>query len=240
MTDDMDIVKRMAAGIVHEVRNPITVIKGYTTLLRDSISPKHSTLIHSQIVILEKLMDGLEFLARGDDIDNRNFRNVKLKNVIHDCLDELYPVLQEAGIQVEIKCEYHRDIECEQRLISMLLNNLLINAAESMIEGGVISIRIVDYDQDFVNIQIEDKGIGISAERVPYLGQPFFSTKEKGIGMGGMLCRSIVQKHYGTLIYYTEIEKGTIVNIHLPKQQPISSVEIDDSVQSDLDTLTCN
>lgn len=55
-----------------------------------------------------------------------------------------------------------------------------------------------------------------------------------------MLCRSIVQKHYGTLIYYTEIEKGTIVNIHLPKQQPISSVEIDDSVQSDLDTLTCN
>ncbi|WP_379137354.1 ATP-binding protein [Paenibacillus sp. sgz500958] len=217
----MKIVKRMAAGIVHEIRNPVTVIKGYINLLKDSISQKHFDTIYTQINMIEQLMDGLELLAKYDHTETMELNNIEVSSFIRTCFEEINPILEAAQISIEIKCEYNHKIQCEEKLIHLLIVNLLLNAVDSMTVGGVVSIKVGEYEQDYVHIQIEDTGTGISLERLPYLGQPFFSTQEKGFGMGIMLCRTIVQKHYGSLSFYTTIDKGTNVNITLPKIQPL-------------------
>lgn len=218
--NDMNIVKRMAAGIVHEIRNPITVIKGYTTMLKDSIGQKHFSIIDSQIEMIEQLLEGLDLLAKYDNLEKMNLNNVEVSLIIQNCLKELTPMFEASEVSLVIKCEKDHKIQCEEKLIRLLINNLLLNAVDSIVEGGVVSIMIGEYQNDFVQIQIEDTGTGITLERLPYIGQPFFSTKEKGIGMGLMLCRTIINKHSGSLCYYTELDKGTNVNIILPKHQP--------------------
>ncbi len=82
--------------------------------------------------------------------------------------------------------------------------------------GGEILIQIDKSDDNQVSIRFIDQGCGISKERIPYHGEPFYSIKEKGIGLGLMICYKIVETHQGKIVIESEVNKGTIVDVIVP------------------------
>lgn len=82
--------------------------------------------------------------------------------------------------------------------------------------GGGILIQIDKFDNDQISIRFIDQGCGIPKERIPYLGEPFYSIKEEGIGLGLMVCYKIIETHQGKVFIESEVNKGTTVEVTLP------------------------
>ena len=94
--------------------------------------------------------------------------------------------------------------------------NLLKNAIESMPHGGTIEIAIRPTDDDSVSIRIVDQGIGIPEEKLSKVGEPFYSLKENGTGLGLMVCHRIIETHNGSMSIQSKLQEGTTVEIEIP------------------------
>ncbi|WP_244937246.1 ATP-binding protein, partial [Paenibacillus alginolyticus] len=110
-------------------------------------------------------------------------------------------------------------IYCNPDQIKQVLINILKNGIESMPNGGIIQIAIRNATNQGVLIRIEDQGIGISGERLSQLGEPFYTTKVNGTGLGLMVCKRIIEGHGGKLLIQSKINEGTTVEIELPKNE---------------------
>ena len=111
-------------------------------------------------------------------------------------------------------------IECEQDKLKQVFINVIKNSFEAIDKNGRISITCEkDKGKDEVRITIRDNGIGIPAERLPKLGEPFYSTKERGTGLGLMICKKIVKDHNGSLHISSKENEGTVVEVTLPVYQ---------------------
>ncbi len=124
------------------------------------------------------------------------------------------------NIQVELYAD-SKDIiiECSENQLKQVFINILQNSIEAMPDGGRISIHIKEIGKDGIIINVIDKGIGIPEERIKRLGEPFYSTKEKGTGIGLMLSYKIIESHQGNISIMSEVGFGTTVTIYLPKFQ---------------------
>ncbi|MDY0941718.1 MULTISPECIES: ATP-binding protein [Priestia] len=105
-------------------------------------------------------------------------------------------------------------VYCESNQMKQVFINVLKNAIEAMPSGGEIKVELRQKDNN--HIQIIDEGVGISKDRIKHLGEPFYSIKEDGIGLGLMICFNIIQQHKGTLSIESEVNKETSVEICLP------------------------
>lgn len=121
--------------------------------------------------------------------------------------------------------DYISDIQCDGNQLKQVLINILKNAIEAMPDGGNIFIQTTSLENDFVSIRIMDEGCGIPEERMARLGEPFYSLKEKGTGLGLMMCYKIIQEHHGKLFISSELNIGTTVDIQLPiaTAQPVTN-----------------
>jgi signal transduction histidine kinase len=105
---------------------------------------------------------------------------------------------------------------CEKNQLKQVFLNLLKNAIEAMPKGGSIDVSVKEKEEGKISIQIIDQGIGIPKERIPTLGEPFYTTKEKGIGLGLMVCYKIIENHNGKLTIESKVNKGTTIEIIFP------------------------
>jgi signal transduction histidine kinase len=94
--------------------------------------------------------------------------------------------------------------------------NILKNAIESMPKGGEIHISLRKKGEDECLISVQDQGCGIPEELFPRLGQPFYSLKEKGTGLGLMISYKIIKQHHGSITYQSKVNEGTLIEIRLP------------------------
>lgn len=133
------------------------------------------------------------------------------------------------NIQVELYAESNDiSIECSENQLKQVFINILQNSIEAMPNGGKITIHIKEINDDGVIIHVIDEGIGIPEERIKRLGEPFYSTKEKGTGIGLMLSYKIIESHQGNISIMSEVGVGTTVTIYLPKVQskePLSNCD---------------
>jgi signal transduction histidine kinase len=122
------------------------------------------------------------------------------------------------NIQIEADIELGLPpVTCDERQIKQVFINILKNALESMEEGGLMRIEAAaDPIKKNVIIRFIDQGCGIAPERLPKLGEPFYSTKEKGTGLGLMVCYRIIEAHGGMMEIQSKLEEGTTVEITLP------------------------
>ncbi|MBM7589717.1 ATP-binding protein [Brevibacillus fulvus] len=206
-------VGQIAAGIAHEVRNPLTAVKGFLQLLQEQAPHTYLDIAQSEldnaIVTLQNLLN-----VAKPDMDEEPFEKIKICTEIESILN----LFQDQTYRVTIIKDFKQtetELFAKKNQIKKALFNLLKNSFEAIPDKG--EIRISQYCSDTtVYIIISDTGIGIPEEKLIMLGTPFFTTKTDGTGMGLAQVFSTIYQHGGTIEVQSEKDQGTTFTIQLP------------------------
>lgn len=205
----------MSAGIAHELRNPMAVISGYLNLLSKKTDPASQAVIRditSEINGMNRIIGDLLTFARPASL---NRVKVNIKDMIEGCVAN---VLQATGadsrITTAVRAE-NSEMSVDEVLMRQAFTNLLQNAVEAMPDGGTLSIE--SRAGRNVAVQISDTGIGMPHEAIKKIFLPFFTTKDKGVGLGLALVHKIVLSHGGRIEVSSKEGKGTTFTVILPK-----------------------
>ncbi|MDD9314033.1 ATP-binding protein [Cytobacillus firmus] len=140
-----------------------------------------------------------------------------LTDIIVNTVELLSPQANMNGIQFKLNyADSDFIISCEKNQIKQVFLNILKNAMEAMDKGGDIEISLEDNNEGGCIVSFQDQGCGIPDEFLPRLGEPFYTLKEKGTGLGLMICHKIIKQHHGSIEYKSKIGEGTLIEITLP------------------------
>jgi two-component system, sporulation sensor kinase A len=214
-SEKLSIVGELAAGVAHEIRNPLTTIKGFVQLYKkENSSIEFNDLLLSELDRIETITSEMLSLGKPQAIQ-LNTENLKV--LLESTIDLLSPQATMKDIQF-VKRYQDMDfyITCEKNQIRQVFLNIFKNAMEAMPQGGIIEV-CMNRDQDnYCIVSIKDEGCGIPEELLPRLGEPFYTLKEKGTGLGLMICHKIIKQHNGSIFYQSRLNEGTRIKIHLP------------------------
>jgi len=214
--DRLALVGQLAAGFAHEIRNPLTTIKGFFKLLEPIIQQKESylSIISSELGQIESIIN--EFLTLAEpqlgSIELHSLSKVAEKSI---ALLNTQAIISNVQIFTEFETNVPQ-VPCDACQIKQVFANILKNAIESMPGGGHVFVQLKKQDSDYVLIRFVDEGHGMSKDRIAKLGEPFYTTKEKGTGLGLMVSYKIIQEHSGQIVIDSDINVGTSVTITLP------------------------
>jgi signal transduction histidine kinase len=212
--DRLNIIGEMAAGIAHEVRNPMTTVRGLLQFMGSkkefSSHEEKFTLMIEEIDRANQIITEFLSLAKNKAM---NFTESNLNNMIRD----IHPLLQADALRnnSDIKISLDDNIPTvflDQNSIRQLVLNMVRNGLDAMPTGGLIHIS-TEWKGQKVLLSIEDHGIGIAWDDREKLGTPFFTTKDNGTGLGLAVCYRIVQRHAAILSVKSEPGKGTVFTV---------------------------
>ncbi|KEO83454.1 ATP-binding protein [Tumebacillus flagellatus] len=220
-SDKLSVVGQLAAGVAHEIRNPLTAIKGFVQLIRDTKGAKdeYFTIMLSELDRIELIINEFLVLAKPQAVHFQEKNIVTLLQSII-ALVETQAILN--NIQIELTAAQDIPlIQCEENQLKQVFINILKNSIEAMPNGGVIRLG-VEYlaSSERLRVRVVDEGQGIPEERIPKLGEPFYTTKEKGTGLGLMISYKIISEHHGKMVVRSTLNVGTTVDVYLPTQTP--------------------
>ena len=208
---------RLAAGIVHEVRNPLTAIQGMLQLIPTAKDPQQNLqLMQDEVTRMNLLLSELLALGAPSDLV---FLPRDVKEKIEDVLRLLRTEIMRKRVSVKKCFEDVPDVECEPNQLKQVLMNVLQNAIEALDPGGEVFVRLEREDDERVHISVSDTGAGIPSDILAQVGEPFLTTKEMGTGLGLMVSKKIVENHSGILDIASVEGCGTTVTIILPIKQ---------------------
>jgi PAS domain S-box-containing protein len=214
-SEKLSIVGELAAGVAHEIRNPLTTIKGFLQLYkRGNYSIKINDLLLDELERIETITSELLSLAKPQAV---RLTSTDLQELIKYTVEFLTP--QALLNNIEFISSYEGlafPIRCEKNQMKQVFLNILKNAIESMPDGGEIHISLRKEAEDECLISVQDQGCGIPEELFPRLGQPFYSLKEKGTGLGLMISYKIIKQHHGSITFQSKVNEGTLIEIRLP------------------------
>lgn len=207
--EKLSVAGELAAGVAHEIRNPITSIKGFIQLFREGMmKEEYFDVINKEFKQLDEIIDEFLVLAKPRDLKFTKTPPQALLESLGELIDA------KATLQIDLDRDLPL-IMCDPKQIKKVFKNLLKNSNEAMPNGGVVKIK-AKQENSYLVIEVIDEGIGISQDRIDTLGEPFYSNKEKGIGMGLMVSFKIIRDHNGMISIVSEEEKGTTVEVRLP------------------------
>ncbi|MCY0874962.1 MAG: PAS domain S-box protein [Firmicutes bacterium] len=214
-SEKLAVVGQLAAGIAHEIRNPMTVIKGFVQLLNERVSPEkipYVEMILQELTRVDRVLSELLLLAKPQATQRAR---VSIDAVVGEVISFFSPEALKAKVQLIADLHCSGYVLADANQLKQVLINVLLNAVEAMPSGGRIWITC-QVRVEHVLIEIRDEGTGIAQERLARLGEPFYTTKEKGTGLGLMVCRKILDLHEGNMTILSQLGKGTTVQIVLP------------------------
>lgn len=212
-SEKLSIVGELAAGVAHEIRNPLTTIKGFLQLYKSGNSQINALLL-SELERIENITTEMLSLGKPQAIQ---MDTAKLTDIIENTVELLSPQANMNGIQFKLNfADGDFLISCEKNQIKQVFLNILKNAMEAMEKGGDIEISLKDNNEGECIVSFQDQGCGIPDEFLPRLGEPFYTLKEKGTGLGLMICHKIIKQHHGNIVYKSKIGEGTLIEITLP------------------------
>jgi two-component system, sporulation sensor kinase A len=222
-SEKLSVVGELAAGIAHEIRNPLTSLRGFVQLFQKEDTSDTRKLYHdvmlSEIDRINEIVSELLVLAKpGNETYGLGSIVDKLNHVVtlFEGQANLY------NVQINKEFDTYVPLIRSQSSLKQVFLNILKNAIESMPNGGEVLIQTKRMD-DKVCVRIIDKGCGIPQDKLSKIGKPFFTTKDNGTGLGLMVSQRIIQNHKGTMRIESEVGRGTTVEILLP----VNMVDID-------------
>jgi signal transduction histidine kinase len=210
---------QLAAGIAHEIRNPLTsiniLIHSMTKNLPSGDSHKEDLkVIEEEIHRMNEILDQfLRFAKPATPL----LEKADVSSIFEETLQLLRPHIEKQIIVVEKEFQSLPIILMDREQMKQVFLNLLLNAIQAMPGGGHLTLRGQNSeDGQWIHISIQDSGIGISSENINKLFDPFFSTKEGGIGLGLSITHRIIDQHHGKIEVESAPGKGTLFTIWLP------------------------
>ncbi|NMO97212.1 PAS domain S-box protein [Paenibacillus lemnae] len=215
-SDKLSIAGQLAAGIAHEIRNPMTSIKGFVQLLRTGYGSKQQyfDIISSEIERIELILGELLILAKPQSIKYES-KDIRL------LLEQVITLLNTQAIlnNVEIQTDFDLNapyVQCDENQMKQVFINFIKNAVESMASGGTITIRMDGGSPGELHIYFTDEGCGMPDSILSRLGEPFYTTKEKGTGLGFMISKKMIEEHQGSVHVNSKPGEGTTIKVTLP------------------------
>jgi len=218
-SDMLNVVGELAAGIAHEIRNPMTSLKGFIQLLKGSVEghDMYFNIIMAELERIESIVNEFLVLAKPQAV---TYKTSNVIQIMRETIELLYA--QAMMDNVQFSTCYESDvlpIYCEPNQIKQVFINIIKNAIEVMPRGGTVTVAIHQEEPDWVKISIKDEGAGIPEERLKKLGQPFYTTKERGTGLGLMISYKIIKEHGGRIEVESKIGEGTVFHVILPQKK---------------------
>jgi PAS domain S-box-containing protein len=210
-------VGQLAAGVAHEIRNPLTTLRGFLQLQQraHTVNDTHTDIMLSELERINMIVSEFLILAKPQAVQ------FEIKDVRYTVGDVISLLDSEAHLH-NIEFEHHFStspllVHCEENQLKQVFINVLKNAMEAMPGGGRIILQVGNHGEHHVAIRFIDEGEGISQERLDKLGEPFYTSKEKGTGLGLMISQRIIEGHKGLFEIESKLGKGTTVTITLPR-----------------------
>jgi PAS domain S-box-containing protein len=216
-SEKLSLVGQLSASIAHEIRNPLTTLKGFLQLIKgqNEISPHYIEIMLSEMDRIELITSELLLLAKPQAIE---FHNENMREIIADVVTLLQSQALMRNIEIIFKHEEVGLIYCVSNQMKQVFINIIKNAIEAMADGGVIYVTLSNVDNYNVVIEVIDQGCGIPEELAANIGLPFYSTKEKGTGLGMLTTYKLVNDHGGKITFESKVGEGTTFKIYLPKK----------------------
>ncbi len=221
----------LTAGLAHEIRNPLVAIRTFTQLLPERYNDAEfregfQGLALKEVDRICGLINDLLSFARPS---RPNVAEENMNDVVDGIARILETEAKEKG--VEIARDFGLDLPkvwIDREQMKQVFMNLILNAIQAMREGGsiFISTRLISRDEaglsgQFVQVEVRDTGIGIPAENLDHIFDPFFTSKDEGSGLGLSISHQIVQEHGGYVTVESKLDVGTTFFVNLPTGKPI-------------------
>ncbi|MBF0231658.1 MAG: AAA family ATPase [Desulfamplus sp.] len=222
----MEAIGTLAGGIAHDFNNLLSVITGNISYALSQVGSNEE--LH------DVLRDVQEGAKQAQNLTQQLLTFAKGGEPIKKAI-QLNPLVQDSSGFVlrgaKSKCEYHLahdlwNVEADSGQLHQVISNLVINADQAMPNGGIITIQTDNFEVEsgtdfhltagkYVKISIRDQGVGIQDKYIAHIFDPYFTTKQKGSGLGLATAYSIIKRHGGHIAVYSEMGKGTIFHIYL-------------------------
>ena len=213
-------VGRLAAGVAHEIRNPLSSIKGFATYFKEKYreSDRDQEIAGIMIQEVDRLNRVVGQLLEFSRPIRLHFQQVALKPFFQDAFRLVDRQISEAGVTMAL--DMADDGLCaiiDADKMSQVMLNLLLNALDAMPGGGHLTVRVSGDGENRIHIQVIDSGEGIDPKDQPHIFVPYFSTKKTGTGLGLAIVHNIVKAHQGDILVDSQqTGGGTTVEIALP------------------------
>lgn len=218
-SEKLSVVGQLAAGVAHEIRNPLTALKGFTQLLHKSAggNQRYYEMMLTELERINYIVGEFMVLSRPGQLSQL------VPYSMGRMLEDIVPIMESQAILTNVTIQINEqpnvpNVLCDVNQIKQVLVNLMKNAIEAMPTGGALRIRIQENETKDVRIEIADEGVGIPQHVIERLGEPFYTTKQSGTGLGLTVCFKIIQAHGGVLSLRSEPGKGTVAEIRLPAE----------------------
>ena len=219
---------RLAAGVAHEIRNPLSSIKGFATYFKERYPDRPDDQQTADIMIqevdrLNRVVGQLLELARPISIKPRV---ISLAALLKDALRLIEERAAEKKISVRLQNNARADeARIDPDCINQILLNLFLNAIDAMDDGGELKVDLsLDGDSDEIRITVSDTGCGISPQHLPRVFDPYFTTKSSGTGLGLAIAHNIVEAMGGRIKVRSDPGKGASFSVTIPLSKNIGSI----------------
>lgn len=217
-TEKLKLISHLAASISHEVKNPLTTVKGFLQLIKEeqglsNEGRQYVELAHDEVIRATEIINDYLTFAKPN---SGKKEELDIKESIIKCTEIIKPLANAANVIIETNFSHLHKIHGDANKLIQILLNICKNSIEAMPNGGKLHILTRDLD-DFIQIKIIDTGHGIKNEHLAKLGEPYFSTKKQdGTGLGLMVVFQLVKAMNGRLKIDSTIHLGTTVTIIFP------------------------
>ncbi|TBL70578.1 PAS domain S-box protein [Paenibacillus thalictri] len=215
-SEKLSIVGQLAAGVAHEIRNPLTTLIGFVQLqkMRGPLSESHLDVMLSELDRINFIVSEFLVLAKPQA---RNFQPENVGSILFDIVMFMESQMILNNVEIDMRLPQETPLVlCEINQLKQVFINVIKNAMESMPGGGSIIIELTHPHPESVMVRITDHGCGIPEETLNRVGEPFFTSKENGTGLGLMVTQRIIHNHKGSLSIHSKPGQGTTVEIVLP------------------------
>ncbi|MFJ9500440.1 PAS domain S-box protein [Brevibacillus centrosporus] len=215
-SEKLAAVGQLAAAVAHEVRNPLTSLKGFTQLLQHQFptaDQSYFDIMKGELERIELISGELLVLAKPKP---ERFEQRCVNQIVNDVALLLESQANMSAVEIELSLESELPpIFCDENQLKQVFVNIMKNGIESMKDGGKMKIASQRRAQH-LSLSFTDEGCGIPKEKLDKIGDPFYTTKEQGTGLGMMITQKIIQHHKGVMQFESEVGKGTTVTVLLP------------------------